>query len=312
MANEVSLVFCFDEKFGRYASVAIASALANADAPYKVYCLYSGPAEGFPKEIHDLAQRFRCEIIKVDVPPMLFSGWKTSEAYTQAVYHRLLIPQVVAEPRAIYLDCDLVVTCGLSALYGFDLQDSWIGGCPDLNSAANNLLGLPTHEPYLNSGVLLLDIHQLRLHRPLDVIRGIYEQNEAKILWPDQCLINKFAEGKKAVLDARWNVQMHSIPPADLAEELERREGEAVIHFTGPPKPWMEWSPTPARKLWSRYARLAGFARDELLIRASDIPQKTWVAAQRQNEGDWKAATEVWRELALTLIEHIRATQLAA
>jgi lipopolysaccharide biosynthesis glycosyltransferase len=312
VANEVSLVFCFDERFGRYASVAIASALTNADAAYKVYCLYSGAPEGFPKEILGLAQRFRCEIVKVDVPPMLFAGWKTSEAYTQAVYHRLLIPQVVAEPRAIYLDCDLVVTCGLRALYDFDLEGAWIAGCPDLNSAAHNMLGLASDEPYLNSGVLLFDAVQLRAHRPLEVIHGIYQQNEAKILWPDQCLINKMAEGRKRVLDTRWNVQMHSIPPAELAGELDRREGEAVIHFTGPPKPWMEWSPSAARRLWSRYARIAGFSPDELLIRASDIPQRCWVAAQLQNEGDWKGAAEVWRELSMALIEHIRATQLAA
>lgn len=312
MANEVALVFCFDEKFGRYASVAIASALANADAPYKIYCLYSGRAENFPREIHGLVERFRCEIIKVDVPPLLFSAWKTSEAYTEAVYHRLLIPQVVAEPRAIYLDCDVAVTCGLSALYGLDMQGNWIGGCPDLNSAATNLLGLPNHEPYLNSGVLLLDTEQLRRDRPLDVIRRIYEENEARILWPDQCLINKLAEGRKSVLDARWNVQMHSIPAAELAEALERWEGEAVIHFTGPPKPWMEWSPTAARRLWSRYARIAGFGRDELLIRASDVPQRTWVAARLENEGDWRGAAEAWRGLAFTLIEHIRTTQVAA
>jgi len=312
VANEVPLVFCFDEKFGRYASVAIASALAHADAPYKIYCLYSGAAENFPKEIHRLVERFRCEIIKVDVPPLLFSAWKTSDAYTEAVYHRLLIPQVVAEPRAIYLDCDLVVTCGLSALHGLDMQGNWIGGCPDLNSTAMNLLELPSHEPYLNSGVLLLDTEQLRLHRPLEVIREIYQQNEARILWPDQCLINKMAEGRKVVLDPRWNVQMHSIPAADLAEALERWEGEAVIHFTGPPKPWMEWSSSAARRLWSRYARTAGFGRDELLIRAGDVPQKTWLAAQLQNEGDWKGAAEIWRGVAFTLIEHIQATQVAA
>lgn len=312
MANEVALVFCFDAKFGRYASVAIASALVHADAPYKIYCLYSGAQEAFPQEILGLAQRFRCEIVKVDVPPVLFAGWKTSEAYTQAVYHRLLIPQAVAEPRAIYLDCDLLVTCGLSALYGHDMGGAWIGGCPDLNSAATNLLGLPSGEPYLNSGVLLLDTQQLRMHRPLNVIRGIYEQNEAKILWPDQCLINKMAEGRKLVLDARWNVQMHSIPPADLAQRLDEREGEAIIHFTGPPKPWMEWSPTAARKLWGRYARLAGFARDELLIKAADIPQKTWVASRLESEGDWQGAAEVWRDLSWSLIGHIQATQAAA
>lgn len=312
MANEVPLVFCFDEKFGRYASVAIASALANADAPYKIYCLYSGAAENFPKEIHGFVQRFRCEIIKVDVPPLLFSAWKTSEAYTEAVYHRLLIPQVVAEPRAIYLDCDLVATCGLSALHDIDMQGAWIGGRTDLNSAATNLLGLPSDDPYLNSGVLLLDTEQLRRHRPLEAIRSIYEQNEAKILWPDQCLINKMAEGKKLVLDARWNVQMHSIPGEELAEALERWDGEAVIHFTGPPKPWMEWSPTAARRLWGRYARLAGFGRDELLIRATELPQKTWRAAQLQKEGDWKGAAQIWQELTFSLIAHIQSTQIAA
>lgn len=309
MADVIPLVFCFDQRFGAYASVAIASALANADGYYKVYCFYSGAPEAFPKEILALAQRYRCDIIKVDIPPNLFAGWKTSEAYTQAVYHRLLIPQAVAEPRAIYLDCDLVVTCGLQALHAHDLRGQWIGGCPDPNSTAMNLLELAPDEPYLNSGVLLLDTEALRSHRPLDVIHQIYEQNAPRILWPDQCLINKMAEGRKSVLDPRWNVQMHMIPRENMFEELARWDGGGIIHFSGPAKPWMEWSPTAASALWSRYARIAGHAPDDLLIRAAGVPEKSWLAAKLQAEQDWKAASEAWREIAFTLIGHIQSTQ---
>jgi lipopolysaccharide biosynthesis glycosyltransferase len=308
----IPLVFCFDQKFGLYASVAIASALSNADAPYKIYCLYSGASEGFPREIMALANRYRCEIVKVDVPPNLFAGWKTSDAYTQAVYHRLLIPQVVAEPRAIYLDCDLVVTTGLSALHAHDLNGQWIGGCPDPNSTATNLLGLAPEEPYFNSGVLLIDTEALRRHLPLDAIHQVYRENEQRILWPDQCLINKMAEGRKSVLDARWNVQLHMIPQAEMSEQLSRWDGNGIIHFSGPTKPWMEWSPTAASEIWSRFARIAGFAPEALLVRAADPSQKSWVASRRQMEEDWKGAAEAWRELAFVLIEHIKSTEPAA
>jgi lipopolysaccharide biosynthesis glycosyltransferase len=304
----VPVVLCFDEKFGGYATVTIASALANADAHYKIYCLYSGDPAKFPRELFALANRYKCEIIKVDIPDDLFANWGTSQAYSKAVYYRLLIPQVVAEPRAIYMDSDILVTCGLSQLLSHDLGDCWLGGCVDPTSTALKLIELPPGDPYLNSGVLLLDTEALRRHRPLSVIGEIYQQHLERIRWPDQCLINKMAEGRKAILPSRWNVQFHVFEKNNISEELARWNGGGILHFSGPTKPWMEWSPTKISELWALYARIAGIEPDALRIRATEVPQRAWVAARNEAEGDWKAAAEIWKEITYLLIEHVSST----
>jgi lipopolysaccharide biosynthesis glycosyltransferase len=309
LAQTVSLAFCFDERFGAYASVAIASALANADAFYKIYCLYSGDPAKFPREIEVLANRYRCEIVKVDVPQGVFDGWKIDGGsnLSVATYFRLLIPQAVPEARVIYLDCDLIVTCGLSDLYNHDLQGKWLGGCQDPNGKATSRLNLPDEEPYLNGGVLLIDVEAFRENLPLDFVRKSYHEHLPQITWHDQCLLNRMCQGKKAVLPSSWNLQMHLLSREAVEEQVPAQEGSAVIHFSGPAKPWMEWSPSCSTELWSKYARLAGLTPDAVMVRPADVLQKMFVAAKHEAERNWTSATDAWREVAFILVDQIKA-----
>jgi lipopolysaccharide biosynthesis glycosyltransferase len=309
LAQAIPLVFCFDQNYGAYATVAIASALAHADGFYRIYCLYGGDDDAFPREITALADRYTCEIHRIDLPKAAFRGWMIRDInhFSEAAYYRLLISQVVPETRVIYLDCDLVVTCGLSQLFAFDLQGKWIAGRPDPHGVATSGIRLPPGDPYLNSGVLLMDVEALRRHRPFERVREIYAAHESEVMWADQCVINKLAEGSKAVLPPQWNVLMHAVPLDQTAAHLAAHDGRGVIHFSGRTKPWMEWSPTSMTELWARYARVAGFDPGAVRTLATDVGTKANVARRMEMENDWRRASDTWREVALFLIDHLKA-----
>ena len=304
----VPLVFCFDGNFGAYAAAAIASALANADAFYRIYCLFPGEAHEFPAEIVSLCQRYRCELHLVAVPKDAFADWRIDAGthFSPANYYRLLIPQLIPEDRLIYLDCDLVVTCGLAGLYAHDLQGQWIGGFTDTKGRAGSQMPLAPEEPYVNSGVLLLDVAALREHRPMPVIIDYYKRFEAGVTWVDQCLINKFCEGRKSLLEERWNIQFNNIEEAEVGAAVERFDRRAIFHFSGQTKPWMEWSPNRLTELWKGYARIAGYDVGALMRRAGNLGEFSKLALKHEAEGEWEAAAGTWKSIVGFLHNHIQ------
>ena len=92
---------------------------------------------------------------------------------TSTTYHRLLLPRLVPREvtRAIWLDCDLLVTTDLVRLWETDL-----GGChllavrdpvvPLVSSRYGirrwRELGIAPDAPYFNAGVMLLDVDRWR------------------------------------------------------------------------------------------------------------------------------------------------------
>ena len=92
---------------------------------------------------------------------------------TSTTYHRLLLPRLLPEEvtRAIWLDCDLLVTTDLVRLWETDLggfhllavRDSVV---PQVSSPYGirrwRELGLPRSAPYFNAGVMLVDVNRWR------------------------------------------------------------------------------------------------------------------------------------------------------
>jgi lipopolysaccharide biosynthesis glycosyltransferase len=311
-ADMVPLVFCFDKNFAPYAGASIASALANSDAFYKIYCIFSSPEEDFPQSIVALCNRHRCELIKIPISIESFADWRLdpNSHFSAAAYYRLLIPQLIPEKRAVYLDCDLIVTCGLARLHSQDLAGAWIAGCVDPVAAPLSHIPRADGDPYLNSGVLLLDLETLRSVLPSSEIARIYSENEQLIVFPDQCLINKMAEGKKLAISESWNLQFHNRSREELSELIDKNDGSAILHFSGPLKPWMAWAPSRYTAFWSQYARLAGIDCATAIRQPSTLRERIMMAARYESEQQWEAASKLWQELTFALInEFQKATQ---
>ncbi len=299
--NAVPIVFCFDRHFGKYASVAIASALINADAYYKIYCIFSGNPDEFPIEIDRLFQRFRCELHKIYVSEDSFSSWKFDECshFTPAVYYRLLIPELIPEDRVLYLDSDIIVTCGLRELYSLPLNGNWVGGVVDSMARSTSRIKIADDEPYLNSGILLIDVSMFRGHLPPEKIFSIYSENENDIVSPDQCLINKLCEGRKLAIEDRWNCLLHGQLLTNADTLIETCEGRGIVHFSGPLKPWMAWAPPTYTKLWLGYAKAAGLDPKTALMKPQTAIQVAYLAMKYEREKDWELAASLWKFLAL-------------
>ena len=255
MRNDyIPLVFCFDNKFAPYAAVAIYSYHLSAISPLKIYCLVSSLDQTNTNILKALRQKFGIDIVVIGVADDPFSGWKEVNHITRAAYLRLLIPDAIPEDRVIYLDCDTFGLGDLRQLYEIPLNGAFIGGVCDEFGAKTSRMPFHPDNQYINSGVLLMDLAGLRRDYFFDQCREIYFMHSEEVTWADQCVINKYAEQRKIILQSYWNRQVYpnQLQYADV-DLLTQGSEVAIIHFIGAVKPWMEWCNPKVLKLWQSY-----------------------------------------------------------
>lgn len=296
--QQIICVLCFDGAFARRAAVTITSLCVHAESDYKIYCLVSEVGDDDLKILHDIARRFHVEIVIVPVDNP-FTDWQAQLHVSTVAYCRLTIPSVVPEPRAIYLDCDVLVTCDLKEMFEVDLGGALVAGCKDHRGGRNAKLKLVGNDTYINSGVLLLDLDRLRAEDFVERIRPTYQSHRTEFVSTDKCLINKLTEGRKHILDPRWNVMAHDRPSAlsPVRAWCEPFDGKGILHFSGEVKPWHPWSGAWEAGLWQSYARLAGVPKE---VSRGPVTVAEWTAVARKAEAeeDWRAAAAARKVLA--------------
>jgi lipopolysaccharide biosynthesis glycosyltransferase len=204
-------------------------------------------------------------------------------------YLRVLVPESLPPDvaHAVYLDSDLLVQDSLRGLWAERSDGHAIAAVPDYGgpqvSAPACLpnwadLGLPADAPYINTGVLVMNLGWWRAE-------GIGR----RIL--DHCHryrdLNRYAEqdGVNAVLcrvckpiDLRWNVPaylefdalFHQIDPSWVKTAAAARRAElltagAVIHFIGGRKPWGRGLASQTQRRWLAAMTRSGWFTGEPL-----------------------------------------------
>ena len=169
-----------------------------------------------------------------DNPGNDFDDMPTGYHFNVTTYWRLALPKVLAHygiEKAIYLDTDTLVVDSLHELYNSNLKGKTCGGSLDIGSDKHiDRMGL-NQGFAINGGVLLMDVAKMNLINWADEANRLNE--EGRIKWVDQDVINILLDEKIALIDLKWNKQtghfLHKYP-----------EKPAIVHFTmwADKKPW--------------------------------------------------------------------------
>ncbi|XVU28138.1 glycosyltransferase family 8 protein [Actinoplanes sp. CA-054009] len=196
----------------------------------------------------------RCAITFVPVDTAVFAGLPTISAVgnqlTAGVYARLLAGHALPGHwnRVIYLDSDTITRTSLRALWTTDLHGRPLGAVrDDYIPTIASPYGLPTWQqlgldpglPYLNSGVLIIDLVAWRCtnlgHRALQYLT---EYRDSVRLF-DQDALNAVTAGDWLELDTTWNVTGYwRKPERRTGTRAAILEDARIRHFAGHGKPW--------------------------------------------------------------------------
>jgi lipopolysaccharide biosynthesis glycosyltransferase len=255
----VDILSITDNRYVQHLAVAYCSLLTNK-APETRICLHV---------IHDELSRvnqMRLELIadqygaeiqfhRLDVKHL---NVLNNDPFIKSAYYKLsmpAVPSLLSVSRAIYLDCDIIVTGNIGRLWETDLAGRVIGAVKDFRGAARRKdLNLPAGWPYFNAGVLLIDMEQWRSRGITEKAVAFIQRYPDKLLYHDQDAMNAVLQAQWLELPAHWNCHTNRFPREQAKIGLPM-----IIHFAGSSKPWHYDNDHPYQGEYYKYLQMTGW-----------------------------------------------------
>ena len=219
----------------------------------KFYVINSDfPTEWFVSMRKKLA-KLDCQIVNARVSASLVSNFKTDISYT--VFLRYFVADFVEEDKALYLDCDIVVTRDLSSLFETELRDAPLAAVKDLGGQVY------FHQHIFNAGFLLINNALWKQENIRQRLIELTNEWHDKVPSGDQSILNMLFENRWMELPFAYNcITLHT-----TFSDYEPEKGlyPPVIHYLTERKPWKEYTQSIYREVWWFYQGLDWSDMDE-------------------------------------------------
>ena len=232
----------------------------------KFYVINSDfPTEWFVSMRKKLA-KLDCQIVNARVSASLVSNFKTDISYT--VFLRYFVADFVEEDKALYLDCDIVVTRDLSSLFETELGDAPLAAVKDLGGQVY------FHQHIFNAGFLLINNALWKQENIRQRLIELTNEWHDKVPSGDQSILNMLFENRWLELPFAYNcITLHT-----TFSDYEPEKGlyPPVIHYLTERKPWKEYTQSIYREVWWFYQGLDW----------SDMQEPVGALTQKMVEGE--------------------------
>jgi lipopolysaccharide biosynthesis glycosyltransferase len=190
------------------------------------------------------------------------------------MWFRIFLPELLPDvERVLYLDIDTLAIDSLEPLWRTDLTGHLLGAVTNVFEPEHlwrvPALGLAGPEVYFNSGVLLLNLAEMRRAGSTQALLDYAREQATELVWPDQDALNVVLGPRRLALHPRWNC-MNSVLTFPWAVEVfgeeavaEARRHPGIRHFEGPErnKPWHYLCDYGQRELYVAHRRQTPWPR---------------------------------------------------
>lgn len=194
-------------------------------------------------------------------------------------YARLFLSDIIDETvdKILYLDTDIIINDDLKELWNINLKDNLVAGCLDIfegHSAKTNV-GLAKDDPYINAGVLLINLKEWRNKNLIKSFLNFINEKQGKVYHNDQGVINFVCNKKLKIIHPRYNVHSSLFShPYDLICKFmsnyynkmlyeEAITKPAIVHYTEGfyNRPWKKKCKHPLKNLYLEYSKRGSWSQ---------------------------------------------------
>jgi len=287
--TKINVAFAFDEKLWRQTAVAMFSLCKSApNVRYNIYALFDQNVHGVMLDLmRHIVTDAGCRHAKIHF--ICFNGnllshefYDTGMArFPRAAMARIFLPHILPHVRKIiWLDSDIIVCKSLAEMWRINMVGKFIGAVRDVNIGAiineyphefkhydeYGLTEMVEQHRYVNSGVLLMNLHEMRLFGWTEKCMKRIQDEKRNIWYFDQDVINSISYDKIAYMPLRFN-RMSKIPLSLYMKEYARAGMSrlntindyydySILHYAGNEKPWDNCG--PYCDVWHQFAKMAG------------------------------------------------------
>lgn len=247
----MNILVTLDKNYIPYLNVMLYSLIEkNCESKFNVYLLNSQIKEqDVEKTRIILGEKNRLHLIKVE--NIGLDNAPTTSRYPKEMYYRIFAAKYLPQTldKVLYLDPDLIVNGDIAELYKMDMGEYLFAAASHTGSfmtAINSIrLNMEENTPYINSGVMLMNLKLLRKEQDYKEVFEFIEKKRNSLVLPDQDIISSLYGSRIYALDTfRYNMTenlylLHSPFEKNLNIEWVRKYSR-IIHYCGRNKPWKE------------------------------------------------------------------------
>jgi len=247
--QNMNILVTLDENYLPHLNTMLFSLLhSNPEQNFTVYLLHASIQEEALTRTKQILGNAG-ELVSVPAKDIGLENAPTTSRYPQEIYYRIFAAKYLPEQvdRVLYLDPDIIINGSVAALYNTPLDDYYFAAAshigPVLHKVNELRLDMDEDSPYINSGVMLMNLERLRQEQNFDEVFDFIERRKSFLMLPDQDIISSLYGTKILALDSfRYNMtevlyKQHA--PFEKSLNLDWiRSNSVVIHYCGRNKPW--------------------------------------------------------------------------
>jgi lipopolysaccharide biosynthesis glycosyltransferase len=228
--------------------------LSNPDARFDVYVLHSTLTEADFAHVQNAIGSGSIVLHPILVSDPMLKTAPTSKRYPTEMYFRLFASRYLPKEldRILYLDPDIIVVNPLEKLYDMPLENHFYAACSHILIQGMQRfnewrLNMEKDTPYINSGVLLMNLGLLRKEMDPEEVYGYIRRHKQALLLPDQDVLSALYGMKTLLVDSLvYNLSERyqracniRLLPGETKVDLDWiRKNAVIIHYCGKNKPW--------------------------------------------------------------------------
>lgn len=224
---------------------------SHPDTEFDIYVANKSLTEEDFTFIKNKTSSAKCVIHDIKVDDCILQNAPVTDRYPHEMYYRIFAAKFLPETvdKILYLDPDLVVLKPLDDLYATDLGDNFFAAASHVGKPLQKLneirLKMETKGPYINSGVMLMNIKLMRTHQQFDEVLGYIEKNKNILFLPDQDVISAVYCDKIMAIDPYiYNMtEKMMLSPKSIKNDVDFNwvdQNSAIVHYCGRNKPWKD------------------------------------------------------------------------
>ena len=249
----MNILLTINKKYVKLVNILLNSIqLSNKDTKFDIYILHR-ELDIEDKNIIESGldlNKFNIKMIKIDEEEVKnFPQYQ--KRYPKEIYFRLFATKYLPEnlDKILYLDSDTLVINKLDELYNMDFEGNFYIATTHVKKILRKInevrLRIDDDVPYINTGVLLINLKELRKIDVQKEVCEFVENNSKKLMLPDQDIITALYGEKIKIVDAlKYNLGDRDLNIYNLNHIKNPiglkwvKENTVIIHYYGRNKPW--------------------------------------------------------------------------
>lgn len=265
----MNLLFGLDDNYAEYCAVTLKSFLENnPEEHHDIYIAF------VDDHLNEQNQAFLRKVIKsydaaiyyYNLKGDFLNGFPVGN-WAIEIWLRLYAIRFLPHSidRILYLDADIVIINTIKDFYMQNLDGYYFAGCEDVAVGKNDrekaIVGLDHSDIYINSGVLMINLREMRERIDLNRMTSWVEERKNEFHYPTQTALNTLFHDEIKICDAFiYNCQIGSY---SYKREKDILQNSCILHFVGS-RPWnvkyrRRLCSAVSGKVWWKYAVQCGF-----------------------------------------------------